>query len=151
MSTYQLDKIEIMAKEVAIGIDLGTSRSCVGVWSNGKIEIIASDTGSRTTPSMVAFTDVERLIGDGALNQAAANPKNTIYDAKRLIGRDYSDPTVQSDMKLWPFKVEADGSNKPVIVVESMGETKKLHPEEVGNGSYEDEGNCGIISWSSRE
>lgn len=88
---------------VAIGIDLGTSMSACGVWRNGRVEIIANDQGNRITPSYVAFTDTERLVGDAAKNQANMNPENTIYDAKRLIGKKFSESLVQSDMKLWPF------------------------------------------------
>jgi L1 cell adhesion molecule like protein len=117
----------------AIGIDLGTTYSCVGVWQNEKVEIIANDQGNRTTPSYVAFTDTERLIGDAAKNQVAMNPFNTVFDAKRLIGRKFTEPTVQSDMKHWPFKVEGDKSDKPQIVVEYKGETKKFMPEEISS------------------
>jgi L1 cell adhesion molecule like protein len=117
----------------AIGIDLGTTYSCVGVWQNDRVEIIANDQGNRTTPSYVAFTETERLIGDAAKNQVAKNPTNTVFDAKRLIGRKFSDPIVQKDMKLWPFTVEAGPDDKPVIVVKFKGETKKFHPEEISS------------------
>jgi L1 cell adhesion molecule like protein len=118
-------------KSPAIGIDLGTTYSCVGVWKNDGVEIIANDQGNRTTPSYVAFTDTERLIGDAAKNQTARNPENTVFDAKRLIGRKFADPIVQADMKLWPFKVVAGPNDKPMIEVQYMGETKKFHPEEI--------------------
>lgn len=114
----------------AIGIDLGTTYSCVGVFQSGKVEIIANDQGNRTTPSYVAFTDTERLIGDAAKNQVALNPSNTVFDAKRLIGRKYNDDVVQRDLKLWPFKV-VDQASKPKIQVEYLNETKTFNPEEI--------------------
>merc|ERR1712072_502699 len=106
---------------------------CVGVWKNDGVEIIANDQGNRTTPSYVAFTDSERLIGDAAKNQVARNPENTVFDAKRLIGRKFNDPIVTADAKLWPFKVESGSGDKPMIVVDYQGETKKFHPEEVSS------------------
>jgi len=120
-----------MAKKTAIGIDLGTTYSCVGVWKNDGVEIIANDQGNRTTPSYVAFTESERLIGDAAKNQVARNPENTVFDAKRLIGRKFADPVVQSDIKLWPFKVIPGAGDKPMIVVTSQGEEKRFHAEEI--------------------
>merc|ERR1711862_463090 len=119
-----------MAKAPAVGIDLGTTYSCVGVWQHGKVEIIANDQGNRTTPSYVAFTDTERLIGDAAKNQVAMNPTNTIFDAKRLIGRNFNDGSVQSDMKHWPFKV-TNVSGKPKLQVEYNSEEKNFTPEEI--------------------
>ncbi|OZJ03611.1 hypothetical protein BZG36_03700 [Bifiguratus adelaidae] len=116
----------------AIGIDLGTTYSCVGVWQNDRCEIIANDQGNRTTPSYVAFTDTERLIGDAAKNQVAMNPHNTVFDAKRLIGRRFADNEVQSDMKHWPFAVKDQGG-KPVIEVEYRGEKKTFTPEEISS------------------
>ncbi|XP_065870470.1 heat shock cognate 70 kDa protein-like [Euphorbia lathyris] len=117
----------------AIGIDLGTTYSCVGVWQHGKVEIIVNDQGFRTTPSYVAFTDTERLIGDAAKYQVDMNPINTVFDAKRLIGRKYSDATVQSDMMLWPFTVVAGPGDKPMIVVTYKGEEKQLSAEEISS------------------
>jgi heat shock 70kDa protein 1/2/6/8 len=119
--------------KTAIGIDLGTTYSCVGVWQNDKVEIIPNDQGNNTTPSYVAFTEEERLIGDSAKNQVARNPKNTVFDAKRLIGRKFSEKSIQDDMKHWPFKVEAGAGDKPMIVVDYKGESKKFHPEEISS------------------
>jgi len=121
-----------MAKKLAVGIDLGTTYSCVGVFQHGKVEIIANDQGNRTTPSYVAFTDTERLIGDPAKNQVAINPTNTIFDAKRLIGRKFLDSTVQADMKHWPFTV-VDVDTKPKLQVEYKNETKTFTPEEISS------------------
>ena len=121
-----------MGKQASIGIDLGTTYSCVGVFQHGKVEIIANDQGNRTTPSYVAFTDTERLIGDAAKNQVAMNPSNTIFDAKRLIGRKFDDSNVQSDMKHWPFKVQNSGG-KPKLSVEFKNEEKAFTPEEISS------------------
>ena len=118
---------------VAIGIDLGTTYSCVGWWKDNRCEIIANDQGNRTTPSYVAFTESERIIGDGAKNQASKNPTNTVYDAKRLIGRKFDDVSLQSDIKQFPFKVVDDGNNKPVVSAEYRGETKTYRPEEISS------------------
>jgi heat shock 70kDa protein 1/2/6/8 len=116
----------------AVGIDLGTTYSCVGVWQNDRVEIIANDQGNRTTPSYVAFTDTERLIGDAAKNQVAMNPHNTVFDAKRLVGRRFNDAEVQSDMKHWPFKV-IDKDGKPIVEIEHKGEKKTFTPEEISS------------------
>ena len=116
----------------AIGIDLGTTFSCVGVFQHGKVEIIANDQGNRTTPSYVAFTESERLIGDAAKNQVAMNPTNTVFDAKRLIGRKYDDPKIQDDVKHWPFKVVSE-NGKPKICAQFKGENKRFNPEEISS------------------
>jgi len=121
-----------MAKRVAVGIDLGTTYSCVGTFQHGKVEIIANDQGNRTTPSYVAFTDTERLIGDAAKNQVAMNPNNTIFDAKRLIGRKFNESTVQSDRKHWPFHV-VDQNGLPRLRVEYQSEEKTFTPEEISS------------------
>ncbi|XP_055923380.1 heat shock 70 kDa protein cognate 2 [Eupeodes corollae] len=121
-----------MGKTPAIGIDLGTTYSCVGVWQHNKVEIIANDQGNRTTPSYVAFNDTERLIGDAAKNQVAMNAKNTVFDAKRLIGRKFDDQKIQDDMKHWPFKVIND-NGKPKIEVEFKGTRKVFAPEEISS------------------
>ena len=123
-----------MSKAPAIGIDLGTTYSCVGVWQNGKVDIIPNDMGERTTPSYVAFTDTERLIGDAAKNQITRNPTNTVFDAKRLIGRKFEDREVQDDMKLWPFKVVKDPkSDRPQVVVTYQKKEKKFFAEEISS------------------
>merc|ERR1712165_250395 len=118
-------------KNIAIGIDLGTTYSCVGVFEHGKVEILANDQGNRTTPSYVAFNDTERLIGDAAKNQVAMNPTNTVFDAKRLIGRNFDDTTVQRDLKHWPFKVVKDENKKPKLEVDYKCEKKSFTPEEI--------------------
>ncbi|XP_074263858.1 heat shock 70 kDa protein 18-like [Silene latifolia] len=122
----------------AIGIDLGTTYSCVGVWQHDRVEIITNDQGNRTTPSWVAFTQTQRLVGDAAKNQAAVNPSNTIFDAKRLVGRRFNDETVQNDLKMWPFKViggpgDDAEDEKPVIVVSYKDEEKNFTPEEISS------------------
>ncbi|XP_074267558.1 heat shock cognate 70 kDa protein-like [Silene latifolia] len=118
-----------------IGIDLGTTYSCVAIWRHDRVEIILNDQGNHTTPSCVAFTESERLIGEAAVNQVARNPVNTIFDSKRLIGRRFRDDNIQKDIKLWPFKV-IDGTDlgkyeKPMIVANYMGEEKIFPPEEI--------------------
>ena len=131
----------MVAKGTAIGIDLGTTYSCVGVFQHGKVEIIANDQGNRTTPSYVAFTDNERLIGDAAKNQVAMNPANTVFDAKRLIGRRYDDATVQQDKKYWPFQV-VDVESKPKIEVDYKCDRKSFTPEEISSMVLTKIGNC---------
>merc|ERR1712199_136200 len=130
MGTSQL--VNMATGGPALGIDLGTTYSCVGIWQNDRVEIIANDQGNRTTPSHVAFTDTERLIGDAAKNQCAMNPTNTIFDAKRLIGRKFNDPVVQSDMKHWPFKL-VDDKGTPKLQVTYKGEEKTFSAEEISS------------------
>jgi len=115
-----------------IGIDLGTTYSCVGIYKNGRVEIIPNDQGNRITPSYVAFTDEERLIGEAAKNQATINPSQTLFDVKRLIGRRFKDSTVQKDIKLLPFAI-VDKASKPMISVKVKGEDKVMAPEEVSS------------------
>ncbi|KAJ2893788.1 uncharacterized protein MKZ38_008229 [Zalerion maritima] len=122
-----------MADEVydgAIGIDLGTTYSCVATYEGSNVEIIANEQGSFTTPSFVSFTDKERLIGEAAKNQAAMNPRNTVFDVKRLIGRRFDDPTVKKDMESWPFKVVDDNGN-PKVEVQYLGGSKQFSPQEI--------------------
>jgi len=137
MATLVVLPLEIAADEAeaeigtVIGIDLGTTYSCVGVFKNGRVEIIANDQGNRITPSYVAFMEnSDRLVGDAAKNQATINPENTVFDVKRLIGRKFSDKSVQADKKLVPYKIVSD-KDKPVVQVTVGGETKKFAPEEV--------------------
>lgn len=118
-------------KSYAVGIDLGTTYSAVAIYQNDRVEVIANEQGNRTTPSYVAFTDSERLIGDAAKNQASQNPKNTVFDAKRLIGRKFDDKHVQADMAHWPFTVTNGADNKPRITVDFKGEQKSYLPEEI--------------------
>ena len=120
-------------KQASVGIDLGTTYSCVGTWKNNAVEIIPNDMGERTTPSYVSFSDTERLVGRAALNQAARNAENTIFDAKRLIGRKFDDPIVQADMKLWPFKVVRESQSRPAIQVTYKGEKKTFFAEEISS------------------
>ncbi|XP_045830941.1 heat shock 70 kDa protein 18-like [Trifolium pratense] len=117
----------------AVGIDLGTTYSCIGVWQHDRVKIIPNEQGNRTTPSYVAFTDSERLIGGAAKSQVTRNPTNTIFDVKRLIGRRFSDASVQSDMKLWPFKVISGPADKPMIVVNYKNEEKQFAAEEISS------------------
>ncbi|KAK2591182.1 Hsp70 chaperone [Conoideocrella luteorostrata] len=121
-----------MSTGPAVGIDLGTTYSCVGIFREDRCDIIANDQGNRTTPSFVAFTDTERLIGDAAKNQVAMNPENTVFDAKRLIGRKFADPEVQADKKHFPFTLIEKGG-KPVVEVKFKGETKVFTPEEISS------------------
>jgi heat shock protein 1/8 len=114
-----------------IGIDLGTTYSCVAVWQNDRVEIIASDTGARTVPSMVTFSDTERLIGDASKAAAATFVKSTVFDAKRMIGRQFNDPQLQSDMKHFPYRVVEDGKGRPRIEVETKDGDKQFYPEEI--------------------
>ena len=121
-----------MSDTPLIGIDLGTTYSCVGTWENSSVVIIPNDLGSRTTPSVVAFSDKERLIGQAAKDNITRNYENTVFDVKRLIGRRFDDKIVQEDIKLWPFKVEKDSnSDRPVVVVSYLGQTKNFYAEEI--------------------
>jgi heat shock 70kDa protein 1/6/8 len=122
-----------MSKSKAIGIDLGTTYSCVAIWEGERAEIIANEQGNRTTPSYVAFTEQERLIGEAAKNQCTINPKNTIFDAKRLIGRSYDEKVVKEDMDHWPFTVKRDPKGKPIFSVEHKGEQCEYAPEEISS------------------
>jgi heat shock protein 1/8 len=118
---------------VSVGIDLGTTYSCMGIWQNNRVEIIANDQGIRTIPSYVAFNDAEVLIGDAAKDQLAMNPANTVFDAKRLIGRKFSDPEVLSNTNHWPFKVIESSQGKPMIEVNVKGELKQFSAEDISS------------------
>jgi L1 cell adhesion molecule like protein len=118
---------------VCVGIDLGTTYSAVGVWQHGQVEIIANDLGYRTSPSYVAFTENERLIGEAAKSQTAMNPENTIFDAKRLIGRKFNDPIVQKDVKTLPFRIVEGSQGRPQVVVNHQKEEKRYYPEEISS------------------
>lgn len=120
------------ARPAFVGIDLGTLYSCVGVFQNGKAEIIANDQGNRTTPCYVAFTDTECLVGDAAKNQSVMNPDNTVFDAKRLIGRRFEDKVVQANLKRWPFQIVSD-EGKPKFQVEYKNEITTFSPEEISS------------------
>jgi heat shock protein 1/8 len=130
-NTETKTETEVKTKGPCIGVDLGTTYSCVAIMKNNTVEIIANDQGNRTTPSCVSFNDSERLIGDAAKNQMSMNPKNTVFDAKRLIGRKFSDATVKSDMKHFPFNIVQGANDKPLINVEYMGEQKSFLSEEI--------------------
>ncbi|KNC47926.1 cytoplasmic ATPase that is a ribosome-associated molecular chaperone [Thecamonas trahens ATCC 50062] len=121
------------SEEVCIGIDLGTTYSCVGVWQNDRVEIIANEQGDRTTPSCVAFTSEGRLVGKAAANQAGMNPTNTVFDAKRLIGRLVDDAVIKQDLEHWAFKVVGNSDHKPLIEVADAGEDKQFTPEEISS------------------
>jgi L1 cell adhesion molecule like protein len=116
---------------IAVGLDLGTTYSCVGVYKDGRVDIVANDQGNRTTPSCVAFAESERLVGESAKNQAGMNPLNTLYDVKRLMGRRFSDVEVQNALKHLSYKVVDDGKDRPQIVVDYQGQQKMFYPEEV--------------------
>ena len=118
-------------KGVCIGIDLGTTYSCVAVWKNGRVEICPNEQGNRITPSYVAWSDGQRLIGDAAKNQVTSNPTNTIFDVKRLIGRKFSDASVQRDAKLLPYKLQGVKDKPMVSVQDKSGDSKIYSPEEV--------------------
>jgi len=117
----------------AVGIDLGTTYSCVGCWKNNAVDIIANDQGNRTTPSYVAFTESERLIGDAAKAQVSMNPSNTVFDAKRLIGRRFEDEAVQADMRHFPFTVVRDPNGKPLVQVQFKGQTETFAAEAISS------------------
>jgi len=122
----------VKQEDIAAGFDVGTTTSCAAIWINDRVEIIPDfQTGSRIIPSYVSFTDEEKLVGDAAKSQSTLNPKNTVYDAKRLIGRKFDDTNVVEDAKLWSFNVTGDKDNKPLINVKYKNEDKQFHPEQI--------------------
>lgn len=121
-----------MSGRIAIGIDLGTTYSCVGFWKDGNVEIIANELGNRTTPSYVSFSETEQMVGDIAKSQATSNPTNTIFDAKRLIGRKFVDSDVQADIKSWPFEV-VNVEDKPYVQIRHGDITKQFSPEQISS------------------
>ena len=124
--------MSVKGENVAAGFDIGTTTSCAAIWVNDRVEIIPDfQTGSRIIPSYVSFTDDEKFVGDSAKSQSTMNPKNTVYDAKRLIGRKFDDESVAEDTKLWSFKVTSDKDNKPLINVNYKKEEKTFHPEQI--------------------
>lgn len=130
---YEKDtRYMVKQEEIAAGFDVGTTTSCAAIWINDRVEIIPDfQTGSRIIPSYVSFTDEEKLVGDAAKSQSTLNPKNTVYDAKRLIGRKFDDSNVVEDAKLWSFNVTGDKDNKPLINVKYKNEDKQFHPEQI--------------------
>ena len=122
----------VAKEEIAAGFDIGTTTSCAAIWVNDRVEIIPdSQTGSRIIPSYVSFTDQEKLVGDAAKSQSTMNPKNTVYDSKRLIGRKFDEQIVQDDAKLWSFAVTEDKDNRPLINVKYQNEDKQFYPEQI--------------------
>ena len=118
---------------LSIGIDLGTTYSCVGCWQHNTVEIIANESGNRTTPSYVSIRGTERLVGTAAKNLVSINPEHTIFDAKRLIGRKFTDEHIQQDIKTWPFKVISGPMDKPLIEIEFNNEIRTFSPEEISS------------------
>ena len=131
MATSLARAEEVKVEHPCIGIDLGTTYSVVGIWQNDKVEIIANEMGNRITPSVVAFSGEERLVGDAARNQLDVNYKNTIYAVKRLIGRQFSDETVQKDKRVLSYEIAADSNGRAAVAVEFKGARRVFKPEEV--------------------